>query len=542
MIRPLMLLLALLLALAPQAEQPLRAEPAGEAPSQSGAAGPTLPRKLFDAPPPYDPSRAGQTPAEEIPTPPGQFPALPPDPNLQGEEALPPLEEELWLHGGSHLYAPEGDAFHYRHHDGACEENDHVQVLRLPEDWVAPQPFTMFADFLGADPIRPWPGLSWPGAQGFQMEPRLVIYGRYDLFGLAFEQGNQRTDGIGHQLLADIDLRLTGTERLHMQFRPLGKGNTGGSLLQLNDPVHYIDNSTGIPQRYWFEFELQSVTRGITGNEFLPLDYHITAGKFPFALHNALLINDEIVGVVLNKNTVYLGDLSNLNLQTFYAFDDVNTAAGFNDLLGVNATADYRHWFFEMTYAHVFGDPGTGRDTDYAAFSATQFFGPATVAARSLFKWGDRGGIGSGQLYVLETNYARTFHNGLARGLGIHHGVFYANAFYATPGWQPISGGNFDRLTSTFEVNPLVQIARGALNDTPGVALGVQLFRHNEDQSLTPEVAFQAPGGQGVIGAGLRFQQKTSARSFFELRTLGAWSRDPTLEQYGIFAQESIFF
>ena len=48
--------------------------------------------------------------AEPIPSP---FPSLPPDPDEDQLEPLPPLEDELWWHGGSYLYAPEGDRLNY---------------------------------------------------------------------------------------------------------------------------------------------------------------------------------------------------------------------------------------------------------------------------------------------------------------------------------------------------------------------------------------------------------------------------------------------
>ena len=76
----------------------------------------------------------------------GDFPALPPDPNQQPER-LPELGAELYHHGGSYLYAPEGDRLGWPDkHSG-----EHFQVLRKPEDYQGPEPLTLFADFLGAE-------------------------------------------------------------------------------------------------------------------------------------------------------------------------------------------------------------------------------------------------------------------------------------------------------------------------------------------------------------------------------------------------------
>ena len=468
------------------------------------------------------------------------FPPLPPDPNEPGGHGLPPLDEELGLHGGAHLYVPEGNHAFW-HRQQACAEKK-SQALRLPETYRAPQPFTLFQDFLGADPIRHWPQHHWFGPEGYHWEPRFVLFGDYELLALAFEQGNDRQWGVGHQLRLDFDLRLTGTERFHLQYRPLGKKNSGGSFYQFNDGVGYIDNSTGTPDRFWFEGEFESMFRGLLGNSLTPRDYHVVVGRFPFALQNALLINDDITGIVINKNTILLPNLSNFNVQAFYAFEGIDAFDVNSNLVGSHLTADYRHTLIEISYARIEHSRDSSRTADYAAAGAVHYLGRSTVAARALFKWGDEGGQGDGQLYVIESNRLTAYDSGFLASLGIKKSVAYANAFYATPGWNPISGGNFDRLRSTFTVDPLVSVARGVLNDAVGVACGVQLFRHHEDESITPEVAWETPGGTSVIGTGIRYQRKTGARSFFELRALGAWSRDPTLERSGIFVSETILF
>ena len=121
--------------------------------------------------------------------------------------------------------------------------------------------------------------------------------------------------------------------------------------------------------------------------------------------------------------------------------------------------------------------------------------------------------------------------------------MFYGNAFVATKGWTPIAIGNFNRLTSTFEVNPLVQIATGRRpDDVWGAALGVQLFRHHEDESLIPEIAFEALENVPVWGFGMRYLRKTGRRTYFEALGVINISDDPRFERRGIFLSESIVF
>lgn len=468
-------------------------------------------------------------------------PANPPSPEeivppTPAEEELPPLEEELWLHGGSYLYAAEGDGHPQQGHG-------HWLRLRLPEWWREPQPFTLGPEFLGTGPIRSRTHLKWPGKTGYHWEPRFVGYGAYQVFGLAFEDGDVRTDGMGHQLLCDLDLRLTGTERFHMQFRPLGRENTGGSLYRFSDPVGYDDNSTLIPDRWWFEGEWFSMFQGLFPNPFVPRDYNLVIGKFPFALHNNLLINDDVTGLIVSKNTILLPPFSNMNVQAFYLLDDVDALPGVTaDLFGTHASADLMRVFWEATYAYV-SPNAVGRDANYAAASGTKFFGPLSLAGRALFKWGDGGGRGDGQLFVLESNYTRVFDHGLWHSCGIEKGVFYCNAFRSTQGWNSISGGNFDRIRSAFAANPLVQISRGFdPQDSVGATLGAQFFRHHEDEAIIPEFSYEAPGGDAAFGLGLWWWRKVGPRTYVEIRGVKIFSGQPDLRREGIFAASTILF
>jgi hypothetical protein len=457
------------------------------------------------------------------------------------DEDLPPLEEELRRHGGAHLYAEEGDGFR----EGAAEFNDHVQVLRLPQWWEKPEPpLTGFADFEGADEIRDYPGSQWFGSEGFQWEPRVVGYGSYEVFGLALEQGGQRQDGIGHQLIVDFDMRLTGTERAHVQFRPFGRENTGGSFFQINDRSHYDDNSTGIPDRWWIEGEFYSLFGGVIDDQFTPLDYHITVGKVPYRLHNSLLVNDEMTGVILTKNTLIVPPLSNLNVQGFYFFDDVNTATPKStELVGLHAQADWRHVFIEGTLAYVSHASDNRHDARYGAASVTKFFGPLSLAGRALFKGGDEAGRGDGALYVIESNFTRTVPHELQCKTGIDYAVFYANVFSATSGWNSISGANLNRLRSTFAVDPLVRIARGENpSDTHGVSVGVQLFRDHEDESFMPEFAYEEPQGEPVWGFGLRWQKKLGPQIYIDALGVMTWSDNEALDREGVFVSTFLVF
>jgi len=499
-------------------------------PSAANSTQAILARQALD----FQPEQLPPAPESLAPPSSNDFPALPPDPYAAERDPLPPLTTELWNHGGSYLYAPEGDRLNWP----PLGSHDYHEHLRLPEDWVEPKPWTAFSEFLGADPV--FARGKWFGDNGYTWDLRFVGHGGYSLFAFALEQNNRRQGVIGHQLRIDLDMQITGTERFHVQLRPFGERNSGGSYYQFSNPEGYVSNSTGEPQRYWFEGELHSIF-GAYLDPFAVMDYNFAVGKFPFALHNSLLMNDEILGIVLSKNTIYLGQLSNLNVQLIYGANDVDAFANADGALyGVHAQADHRGAFYEATYAFVDHDFDSTLDSQFAALSGTKFFGPASLAARALFKFGDEGGLGSGQLFTLESNRSQYFHH---NRLGFEEAVYYCNAFYKTAGWKPISGGNLNRLRTAFETNPLVRISAGSLPvRNLGVAVGVQLFRHHQDESLIPEIAFESPDGIAVTGFGLRYLRKTGSRSFFESLATFTISDDPRFDREGVFTSYNVEF
>ena len=109
-------------------------------------------------------------------------------------------------------------------------------------------------------------------------------------------------------------------------------------------------------------------------------------------------------------------------------------------------------------------------------------------------------------------------------------------------GWNSI-GGNFNRLRTSFEVNPLIGIAANAApDDAWGIALGAQLFRHHEDESIVPEVAFQQVAGDAVWGLGLRYLSKTGSRAFVEVLASFNLADDPQYNREGVFAAYTVLF
>jgi hypothetical protein len=264
-------------------------------------------------------------------------------------------------------------------------------------------------------------------------------------------------------------------------------------------------------------------------------------------MQNFLLFNDDVTGLIVGKNTLVIPPFSNIHLQTFYLIDDVDAfESRYPSVVGGQVTADYRLAFLEANYLHLFNDAapgGDGRDTDYFALSGTQFFGPLTLAGRAMFKTGGPADPGDGQLYVIESSFTRRPPQWVHERCGIELAVSYLNLFHATSGWQPAAGGNFDRLRNVFALNPLLQIAAGRPpTNTTGAALGVQLFRQHEDESIIPEIAVEETDSSTVWGVGLQYERKLSQWTYLNLRGVKTWSGDERFVREGVFASTFFLF
>lgn len=427
------------------------------------------------------------------------------------------------------------------HHPGPLTAFEREGYKDLPSNYQPPHPLTLWQEFLGSDAIKIWPKLHWFG-DGNQITPALTAYGSYNVFATAFQQDRNEVVGIGHQFLLEVDFSLGATERIHAQWRPFGEKNTGGSLLQLNEDVRYADNGSALPQRLWLEADISEIFSGYFSDLAL-VDVAISAGLFPYSLHNQLLINDDIVGVIVSKNDIIFEPFSKILVQFLGAFDEIDAFANEDNirLYGAHAIIDWKTRNVELTYLRVFDATDPARNQDYFGASVVQLWGVWNFAGRALFQLGDEARDGAGQLYVLEANYTRY----LQEPLGTFDTyLVYCNAFWATEGWQSISGGNFDRLRGAFAVNPLVQLSlrQGRTPRTAGIAAGVELFLLHKDLAIIPEIALEFPEPDEVLGLGGRIRYKISKQSQLELRGLLSFTGADDLRRDGLFLEWTVFF
>ena len=194
--------------------------------------------------------------------------------------------------------------------------------------------------------------------------PGLAVYGDWRT-AVAYNNNNGKDIAqIATRLNIDVDLKITGTERIHAFFTPIQDDNIytrfefGGG----DGDEQFTDEFDPDPQTLFFEGDFGSLYSGFSGKE-ASFDLPFTVGLFPLFLQNGIWANDAILGGAVTlpaRNSAALG-LANFDITFFAAFDNVDNAGNIsadeddNPLYGVTAFVDAFDGFVEAGYGLIEG-------------------------------------------------------------------------------------------------------------------------------------------------------------------------------------------
>ena len=163
--------------------------------------------------------------------------------------------------------------------------------------------------------------------------PGLAVYGDWRTAVAYNDNAGEDIAQVATRLNIDIDLKLTGTERIHAFFTPLQDdakftrwefaGGAADKEFTLEDDLE--------PQTLYFEGDFGSIYAGLTG-EYAGFDLPFTVGLYPLFLQNGIWANDAILGGALTlpaKNSALL-KLSNFDITFFAAFEDIDNPGVLN--------------------------------------------------------------------------------------------------------------------------------------------------------------------------------------------------------------------
>lgn len=219
------------------------------------------------------------------------------------------------------------------------------------------------------------------------VSPQFYIYGDWRTVVASNNNGNTRLDQIVTRPSFEMDLKLTGTERLHALVRPLEKnGKFTRNEFGGDNPKGSQLETDLTPVTFFFEGDLGAITAGLK-NEYVKWDLPFTFGLIPLVFQNGIWLDDAFVGAAFtipSRNSKRF-DISNMDVTFFAGADQVTTAAikngNVNDesaasIFGATTFIEAREGYLEAGYGYT-KDNRPGNDFSYhnATVALTKRYG-----------------------------------------------------------------------------------------------------------------------------------------------------------------------
>ncbi|MDZ4852955.1 MAG: hypothetical protein SGI77_27020 [Pirellulaceae bacterium] len=373
------------------------------------------------------------------------------------------------------------------------------------------------------------------------LTPHFLVYGDYRAAVGVHRNNGTNVRSIANRLNLDMDLRLTGTERIHAFMGPLDQNNRF-TRLDFSDSrnVRFEDEFDAKFDTLFFEGDLGAITGGLMGVD-APFDLPFTFGKVPLLYQNGIWMEDAINGAAVAfpwKQSQRL-NWSNFDATFFMGFDQVTSPAFGND----NGAADVfgTAWFIEAYDGYIeadyaFLDDRRGLDRSYhnMAFAYTRrYWSRVSNSIRAIGNIGQSGPrdtrTADGLLLLWENSLISESPSNV---------VPYYNAFFGYGRTQSVAraadaGGILRNTGINFESDNLTGYptldATGS--NAYGGAIGINILSQDFRRQLAFEFAAldtygedrlsSAPGAQ--YGLGTRWQKALNNWSLVRVDLMHGW-------------------
>lgn len=189
--------------------------------------------------------------------------------------------------------------------------------------------------------------------------PQVLLYGDFRSAMASNNNGRPRENLIASRLNLELDAKLTSTERFHMAFQPMNKGQDFTRYEWNSHDAHFEEAFNLNPFTGFFEGDLGALVGGATGS-VLPFDAPVAVGFMPLVFQNGIWLEDNTMGVAATipaRNSPLL-DISNFDITFFYLFDDVTSPAFQGDnnagkAYGIASFYDMAGGYIELDYAYL---------------------------------------------------------------------------------------------------------------------------------------------------------------------------------------------
>jgi hypothetical protein len=372
------------------------------------------------------------------------------------------------------------------------------------------------------------PGINVIGERNL-LFPALAVFGDVKSAVEYSDLGANEVGALAIEANINVDLKLTGTERIHGFFKPLKRGGSTTSYEFFGDDTDQGDTAFNLnPEALFFEGDLGQISSGLLDRD-TGFDMPISFGLMPLVFQNGIWVEEAFTGAAfsipsLNSPTF---DISNMDVTVFAGFDDVenpgilNNDGGRNtedlDVYGITTFIEAQEGYFELGFGHVNGS-GDFDDQSFSSLTGAfsrRYGGWLSNSVRAFYTFGqDRDNnvdqTADGLAILVENSFITSKPSTY---------VPYFNVFAGFDKPQPLSDqtGLLKNTGLTFENVGITTFPKldDSANDTFGGAIGFQ-YLFNLDQQIVVEAStvqtiggFKANGRNAKddqYGLGLRYQ------------------------------------
>jgi hypothetical protein len=358
------------------------------------------------------------------------------------------------------------------------------------------------------------------------VSPQFYIYGDWRTVVASNKNGNTSLAQIVTRPSFDIDLKLTGTERLHALIRPLENNGKFTRNEFGGDKAQGAQVETNLnPVTFFFEGDLGAITSGLK-NDYVKWDLPFTFGLIPLVFQNGIWLDDAFLGgafTIPSKNSKRF-DISNMDVTFFAGTNQVTTAAiktngvlddSAAEIFGVTTFIETQQGYIEAGYGYT-KDDRPNKNFSYhnatAAFTK-RYGGVLSNSMRAIVNFGQNPLNGEaktadGFILLAENSFITSLPSTF---------IPYANLFYGRGHPQSLAraaaaGGILKNVGINFETDGLTGFPKleDTGNNTYGGAVGLEyLFELNKQvvvelatvQTLGNDSNRIAKGNQYALGA-----------------------------------------
>ncbi|MEM7015696.1 MAG: hypothetical protein AAF585_29905, partial [Verrucomicrobiota bacterium] len=324
------------------------------------------------------------------------------------------------------------------------------------------------------------------------------------------------------------DYYLTATERLHIGFRPLDEeGQFSGYTFEGRNEG-WNDGFNIQPRNLFVEGELGEIFPRWDQNDKLSLDYGFSIGRQPISFQEGIMIADNLDGIGIARNNMFMFGSSATRISTFWAPDNIHRGDNVRDrraqLFGLFTQHDFDKSTIEVDGAYVSGGRHAG-DGAYAGVARIRRHGYWNSTLRANASWAlqeESAAISDGYLITHELSRTMKHNEDI-----VYLNIFYGIGDYTSAARDPSAGGPLGRMGLLYQAVGLGTFGAPLGNrssESVGFALGYQHFIFGEegDQQVIFEVGGRTPTSSdneelAEFGFGARYQRALNRHAIFVL-------------------------